>query len=455
MEATRISTARSTEKKENEDGRGKMASKAMAAGARVRTPSYLPAIALTVSLFFLWGVANNLNDILIAQFKKAFVLSDFGTSFVQQVFYLGYFLLAIPASFLMRRHGYKAAVVTGLLLYGVGALLFYPAAAAHRYELFLLALFVIASGLAFLETSANPLMTELGDPAGAARRLNWAQAANPLGAITGILIGRTFILSGIEHDEAMIAAMPAAERTAYYQMEVLAVQGPYLFLGALVLCFALAAMLIRFPAGEVVHAEEGSGGHRFSDLFGRPRLLFATLAQFFYVGGQVGVWSYTIRYAQANVPGMGEKAAADMLFVSLLLFALGRFVGTALMARVRPAALLAVFAAISLVLAVVASAAGGTSGLYALVALSFFMSIQFPTIFALGVEGLGPLRKWGASLIVMAIIGGAALTALMGWTSDRTSIATAMLVPAAAFAVIAVFALYARRSADPAVRETA
>ncbi|MGK6355458.1 L-fucose:H+ symporter permease [Sphingomonas sp. DT-207] len=423
-----------------------MASKAMVAGAESRTPSYVPAIVLTISLFFLWGVANNLNDILIAQFKKAFVLSDFGTSFVQQVFYLGYFLLAIPASFLMRRHGYKAAIITGLLLYGAGALLFYPAAAAQQYLLFLLALFVIASGLAFLETSANPLMTELGDSAGAARRLNWAQAANPLGAITGILIGRNFILSGIQHDEAAIAAMPAAERTAYYQMEVLAVQGPYLFLGALVLCFALAAMLIRFPTGETAHMEEGSGGHRFSELFAKPRLLFATCAQFFYVGAQVGVWSYTIRYAQANVPGMGEKAAADMLFVSLLLFALGRFIGTALMARVRPAVLLAVFATISLLLAVLA-AAGGATGLYALVALSFFMSIQFPTIFALGVEGLGPLRKWGSSLIIMAIIGGAALTALMGWTSDRTSIATAMLVPAAAFAVILAFALFARRNA--------
>ena len=423
-----------------------MASKAVAAGVESRAASYMPAIVLTVSLFFLWGVANNLNDILIAQFKKAFVLSDFGTSFVQQVFYLGYFLLAIPASFLMRRRGYKAAIVTGLLLYGAGALLFYPAAAAHQYMLFLLALFVIASGLAFLETSANPLMTELGDPAGAARRLNWAQAANPLGAITGILIGRNFILSGIEHDEAVIAAMPAAERTAYYQMEVLAVQGPYLFLGALVLCFAVAAMLIRFPAGETVRTQEGSGPHRFSELFAKPRLLFATLAQFFYVGAQVGVWSYTIRYAQANVPDMGEKAAADMLFVSLLLFALGRFVGTALMARVRPAMLLAAFATISLLLAGVATA-GGATGLYALVGLSFFMSIQFPTIFALGVEGLGPLRKWGSSLIVMAIIGGAALTALMGWTSDRTSIATAMLVPAAAFAVILAFALFARRNA--------
>lgn len=425
-----------------------MASEASGAGGARRAVNYAPAIALTVSLFFLWGVANNLNDILIAQFKKAFVLSDFGTSFVQQVFYMGYFLLAIPASFVMRAWGYKAAIVIGLLLYGAGALLFYPAAAASQYLFFLLALFVIASGLAFLETSANPLMTELGDPAGAARRINWAQAANPLGALTGIWIGREFILSGIHHDEAALAAMSEAQRLEYYRVETLAVQGPYLLLGLIVLGFAVAAMLIRFPAGETFDADE-TQGRRFSELFGKPRLLFATVAQFFYVGAQVGIWSYTIRYAQANA-GLGEKAAADMLFVSLVLFAIGRFAGTLLMSRVAPATLLAGFATIALVLTGFAGVAGGETGLYALVAASFFMSIQFPTIFALGVEGLGPLRKWGASLIVMAIIGGAGLTALMGWTSDKTSIATAMLVPAAAFAVILAFALSARRGAQPA-----
>ncbi len=406
--------------------------------------SYAPAIVLTVSLFFLWGMANNLNDILIAQFRKAFVLSDFGTSFVQQVFYLGYFLLAIPASFVMRSRGYKAAIVIGLLLYGAGALLFYPAAAAGEYLLFLLALFVIASGLAFLETSANPLMTELGDPAGAARRINWAQAANPLGSLTGILVGRQFILSGIHHDEAALAAMSEADRLAYYRAETLAVQGPYLLIGAVVLCFAVAAMLIRFPEGTREEREAGEPA-RFSALFGRPRLLLAAVAQFFYVGAQVGVWSFTIRYAQANVPEISERAAADMLLASLALFAVGRFVGTAIMSRVAPAVLLAVFAAISIGLFTFAALVGGEAGLYALVAASFFMSIQFPTIFALGVEGLGPLRKFGASLIIMAIIGGAVLTGAMGWTSDRTGIAIAMLVPAFSFLVVGAFALWAYR----------
>ncbi|QXT35490.1 L-fucose:H+ symporter permease [Sphingomonas sanguinis] len=408
---------------------------------------YLPALVITVSLFFLWGMANNLNDILIAQFRKAFTLSDFGTSFVQQVFYLGYFLLAVPASMVMRRYGYKAAIVLGLTLYGTGALLFYPAAAASVYQLFLLGLFVIAAGLAFLETSANPLMGELGDPAGATRRLNWAQAANPLGAITGILIGRFFILSGIEHDERALATMDAAARTAFYKAEVQAIAPPYVAIAIVVLLFAVAAALVRFPTGAPGRAEDEGRSGRFVEVFRQPRLLGAVVAQFFYVGAQVGVWSYTIRYGQANV-GLGERDGADALLLSLALFAAGRFLGSALMGRAAPVKLLALFAGISVVLTGVAGVLGGWPGLIALVAASFFMSIQFPTIFALGIEGLGPLRRAGASLIVMAIIGGAGLTALMGLVSDHAGITSAMLVPTASFLVVTIFALLLGRQKE-------
>ncbi|MCM3679623.1 L-fucose:H+ symporter permease [Sphingomonas paucimobilis] len=391
-------------------------------------------------------MANNLNDILIAQFRKAFTLSDFETSFVQQVFYLGYFLLAVPASMVMRRYGYKAAIVLGLMLYGTGALLFYPAAAASVYQLFLLGLFVIAAGLAFLETSANPLMGELGDPAGATRRLNWAQAANPLGALTGILVGRYFILSGIEHDEAALATMDAAARNAFYRAEVQAIAPPYVVIAIVVLLFALAAALVAFPANAATGDDEGREG-RFIDVFRRPRLMAAVVAQFFYVGAQVGVWSYTIRYAQANV-GLNERGGADALLLSLALFAAGRFLGSALMTRLAPVRLLLIFASVSIALVAVAALAGGWLGLIALVAASFFMSIQFPTIFALGIEGLGPLRRAGASLIVMAIIGGAGLTALMGLVSDMAGITNAMLVPVISFAVVAGFAWWAGRGLE-------
>jgi len=256
-----------------------------------------------------------------------------------------------------------------------------------------------------------------------------------------VLIGKYFILSAIVHDENAVAAMSPAAREAFYRSEVVAVQTPYLVIGLVVLLFAVAAAVIRFPEHR---AEETVGApSRFVDVFRHPRLIFATVTQFFYVGAQVGIWSYTIRYAQANVPGMAEHDAADYLFASLVLFGIGRFAGTALMGRIAPPRLLAIFAVVSAVLAGIAGLAGGQIGLYALVLASLFMSIQFPTIFALGMDGLGPLRRAGASLIIMAIIGGAVLTGLMGHISDLAGIDTAMLVPAACFLVVLAFAVKA------------
>ncbi len=408
-------------------------------------------LVLVVSLFFLWGVANNLNDILIKQFKKVFELSDFQAGLVQSAFYFGYFTLAVPAAMFMRRFGYKGAIVLGLLLYASGAFLFYPAAEKHAYVLFLLALYVIASGLAFLETSANPLITVLGPREGAAQRLNLAQAFNPLGSITGVLVGQHFILSGNEPTVEQIAAMTTAERAAFYATESAAVQVPYLVIGAIVVVWALLFMISRFPRTRDTDAEDarGSGKARVVDLLRDRYFMLAVAAQFFYVGGQVGVWSYLIRYAQVTVPGTPEKVAANFLTAGLVIFMLGRFAGAALMRYVAPARLLAAYALINAVLCTVAVALPGPVGLYALVAASFFMSIMFPTIFALGLDGLDDeKRKLGSSLLVMSIIGGAILTAVMGATSDAFGIHWAMAVPLFSFAIVLTFA---RRSSSAGI----
>lgn len=414
----------------------------VAPNSMIRT-AILPLV-LIVSLFFLWGMANNLNDILIKQFKKAFELSDFQAGLVQSAFYLGYFVFAIPAGMFMRRYSYKAAIILGLLLYAAGAFLFYPAAELHTYNLFLLALFVIASGLAFLETTANPLVTVLGPAEGAARRLNLAQAFNPLGSITGILIGQHFIFSGVEHSATDLAAMSPAARQAFYVAESSAVQTPYLVIGGVVVLWALLIALTRFPvttsAGDEPAVAQRHG--IIGRLLRKRRFVLAIVAQFFYVGAQVGIWSFLIRYIQDGLPGTPEKSAALYLTVSLVLFMVGRFVGTALLRYLPPARLLGIFAMINLALCSIAVASPHTVGVYALVASSFFMSVMFPTIFALGLEGLGDdERKLGSSLIVMAIIGGAILTALMGAVSDQAGIHWAMAVPAACFAMILWFAL--------------
>lgn len=427
-----------------------MAKVAATANAGVsRTASLGFPLALIVSLFFLWGVANNLNDILIRQFQKAFTLSDFQSGLVQSAFYLGYFLLGVPAGLFMQRFGYKAAVVLGLSAYAVGALLFWPAAEAASYAFFLTALFVIAGGLAFLEASANPLITVLGPAEGAAGRLNLAQAFNPVGSIAGILIGRQFILSGVEHSPEALAAMSAAERSAYLAAETAAVQTPYLVIGLVVAAWAVMVALTRFPPirGEDTPAERGPQASLAAALRNRT-LMLAVGAQFFYVGAQVGIWSYLIRYAQATVPGTPERVAADYLTASLVVFMIGRFVGAALLRRIRPATLLAIFGLANVALTLFAVLAPGRPGLFALVASSFFMSVMYPTIFALGIRDLGPARKIGASVLVMAIIGGAVLTAAMGALSDGAGIATAYLVPTAAFGVVFAFALIVGRRAS-------
>lgn len=364
---------------------------------------------------------------------------------------MGYFLLALPAGFFMRRYGYKAAVVTGLILFAAGAFLFYPAANNHQYLWFLGALFVIASGLAFLETSANPLITVLGPPEKAAFRLNLAQAFNPLGALTGIWIGKEYILSGIEHDEASLSALSDQARQAFYASESQAVQGPYLIIGAVIIAWAVLVALSKFPAAATANTHEHTGeeissGRAISDLFKRPHFLFGVVAQFFYVGAQVGIWSYMIRYAQAEL-AMPEKEAANFLFIALILFAVGRFVGTALMSRLSPVKILSVFAIINIGLCAYAATAGGLYGLYALTATSFFMSIMFPTIFATAVQGLGPLTKTGSSLLVMSIVSGAFLPPLMGLISDASHIRTSILVPALCFVVIALYGLRSPKSA--------
>jgi FHS family L-fucose permease-like MFS transporter len=405
--------------------------------------------ALIVSLFFLWGVANNLNDVLIAQFKKAFTLTDLQSGLVQSAFYFGYFCLAIPAALFMKRFGYKSAVVFGLVIYGIGALMFYPAAEIRQYEAFLAALFVIACGLAFLETSANPLIAAMGSPETSERRLNFAQAFNPLGAISGVLIGREYILSGVEPTAAELQAMSPAQLEAFYATEAQAVQLPYLALGAFVIAWAVLILLVRFPAlaGMKAARDEGPGSAGdFFTLLAKPSFLFGVFAQFAYVGAQVGVWSYMIRYAQFVSPGMGEKMAAAYLTWSLVAFMAGRFIGTALMGAVRPATLMVAFALVNVGLCVFAVLRPDQTGLIALAATSFFMSIMFPTIFALSIKDLGPRTKSGASLLVMAIVGGAVITAAMGFLSDKTAISAAMMIPAACFMIVALFG-YSHRSA--------
>jgi len=400
----------------------------------------LPFVLVT-SLFFLWGVPNNLNDVLIRQFMKSFAISRFQAGLVQSAFYLGYFLLATPAALLMRKYGYKAGFLAGLCLLGTGTLLFWPAAIVARYSFFLIALFVIASGLSFLETAANPFIAQLGDGSGGARRLNFSQAFNPLGSILGVLVGTIFIFSGVELNEQQVAAMKAAHTyDAYLRHETLRVVDPYLVLGAVAFLFAFLIWRTKFPtvAGEE-NTAEGNHGH-YRDLLRYPHFLLAILAQFFYVGAQVGTWSYFIQYVQDSTH-QPEKVAGYFLTGTLAAFGVGRFSSSALMKYVTPGRLMGVYSVINIALVAAGILYPGWLGLWAIFATSFFMSVMYPTIFALGIEGLGENTKIGGSLIVMAIVGGAVLTPAMGLLSQYThSIAQAYSIPLVCYFFVAFYA---------------
>ncbi len=414
---------------------------------RLFAPGTVLPLILVTALFFFWGIPNNLNDVLIRQFMKSFELSRLQAGLIQSAFYVGYFVFAMPAAFLMRRAGYKTGLVTGLFLYSTGTFLFWPAAIKQSYPFFLFALFVIASGLAFLETGASPFIAQLGDPESAERRLNFSQAFNPLGSISGVLIGTIFIFSNVELSPAQVTALKAAgQYPAVLHSETMRVIAPYLILGAVVLIWAILILFTRFPrVGEETNPDGTADRGSFFELFRYPHFLFAVLAQFFYVGAQVGTWSYFISYVE-DYAHQTDKVAGYFLTGTLVAFAVGRFAATWLMKFIPPGRLMGLYSLANIALVAVSILLPGWIGIWAIFLTSFFMSLMFPTIFGLGLRGLGKNTKLGGSLLVMAIIGGAVFTPLMGLVSEAEhSMAQAMIIPLICYIIIALFSFFAIR----------
>lgn len=399
------------------------------------TGNFTVAFALVTSLFFLWAFVHNLEPILIPHLKKACQLTDLQSALIDSAVYLGYFLMAVPAGLVMKRYGYKRGILVGLALYAFGALLFVPAANTRVYLLFLGALFIIASGCAFLETAANPYVTILGPPETAATRLNLSQSFNGLGAFLAPFIGGKFILSGIEHSESELAAMTPAQLNSYLQFEADSVKLPYVVIAVVVIAVMGLFMITKMP--EVQKSLEGRVSSLRTALRHR-HLVNGIWAQFFYVGAQVCVTSFFIRFAKfAN--GVPEKQAADWLGYAMLGFMIGRFVGTFLTRYIAANRLLTLYSLASMGLLAVAILVQSGLAVWAVFAVPFFQSIMFPTIFALGIDKLDDDRELGSSLLVMAIAGGAFMPLLMGWISDQINIQVAYIVPLLCFAVVAWF----------------
>lgn len=414
--------------------------------------SYIIPFALLCSLFFLCAVANNLNDILLPQFQQAFTLTNFQAGLIQSAFYFGYFIIPIPAGILMKKLSYKAGIITGLFLYAFGAALFWPAAEIMNYTLFLVGLFIIAAGLGCLETAANPFVTVLGPESSGHFRLNLAQTFNSFGAIIAVVFGQSLILSNVPHQsQDVLDKMSPEQLSAYKHSLVLSVQTPYMIIVAIVLLVALLIMLTKFPALQSDNhsdAKQGSFSASLSRLARIRHWRWAVLAQFCYVGAQTACWSYLIRYAVEEIPGMTAGFAANYLTGTMVCFFIGRFTGTWLISRFAPHKVLAAYALIAMALCLISAFAGGHVGLIALTLCSAFMSIQYPTIFSLGIKNLGQDTKYGSSFIVMTIIGGGIVTPVMGFVSDAAgNIPTAELIPALCFAVIFIFARFRSQTA--------
>ena len=407
---------------------------------------------MVTALFFLWALPNNLNDVLIRQFMKSFQLSRLQGGLVQSAFYLGYFCVSVPAALVLRRFGYRIGLIAGLVLYAAGCLLFWPAAVVNQYSYFLVALFIIAAGLAFLETGAGSFIAQLGEPETAARRLNLAQSFNPPGTIAGALIGTVFIFSGIEKTPAQVTAMQLAGTYAsYLHQETLRVAAPYLILGALVLIFAAVLWRVEFPSSTLsqIHYPEERRGNVL-ELLRMRHFSGAVVSQFFYIGAQVGTWSFLISYVQ-EYARQSEKTAGYFLSGTLLIFAVGRFISTFLMKYIAAETLMGIYAVINIALVAVAIWLPGWAGIWALMVSSFFMSSMYPTNFALGVRELGPNTTLGASVLVMSIVGGAAAAPVMGWVAERQGgMASGFLVTLLCYVVVGWYAFFGcriRRSA--------
>jgi FHS family L-fucose permease-like MFS transporter len=401
---------------------------------------YLIPFILVTSLFFLWAFLHNLNPILIPHLKKACQLNDLQSSFIDPAVYLGYFLTAIPAGIFIHKYGYKSGIVFGLILFAAGALLFIPAASVREYFFFLIALFVMACGAAFLETVANPYMTILGDPATAEQRLNFAQSFNGLGAVLAPILGSIFILSGIEHSKEELQKMDPVELHNYLNKEASAVKIPYLVIALVVFVVIILFLVTKFPKV----TEDNSVAHdtKFSlKILKFSHLKWAVVAQFFYVAAQVAVGSFFIRFSK-YVMALPEKDAGTWWGYAMIGFVTGRFLGTFLMRYIKPARLLGIYAAVNTLLLIIAVTTKGSTPVYAVMATPFFMSIMFPTIFALGIKGLGEETKIASSFLVMSIIGGAFGAVFMGLISDKTgSIQTAYIVPLICFVVVLFYAI--------------
>lgn len=423
----------------------------------------LPFILIT-SLFALWGFANDITNPMVAAFKRVLELNNTQASFVQLAFYGGYFTMALPAAFFIKKYSYKTGILLGLGLYFLGALLFYPAAAWESYGFFLASLYILTFGLAFLETTANPYILSMGPEATATQRLNLAQAFNPMGALAGLFVAKEFILNALQSNatdadgkiifESLDESAKAVIRTA----DLMVIRDPYVILGLVVLGILVVIALVKMPENKDSNSNVDFK-NTMRRLLKNRNFVEGTLAQMFYVGAQIMVWTYIYQYAE--VLGISNAEAVNFGYAALLVFLVGRWICTFLLRFIQPSKLLSIFSILAIIFTAGAIFLPGMAGLYSLVAISFAMSLMFPTIYGIALEGLGEDSKFAAAYLVMAIVGGAIMPTLQGMLLDIggfnyndvlilgvPEVNFSFILPLACFVMVLLFSLRAKNLAS-------
>ncbi|CED90888.1 L-fucose:H+ symporter permease [Actinomyces succiniciruminis] len=413
------------------------------APAKILYPGAATLLVAVIGCFTAWGIAADLTTPMVSGFKRIFDMSSFQASLVQMAYYGAYFLLAIPAALINSRWGYKAGMVSGLALASLGAFGFWPASQVMTYGAFLAALFAIAAGCSLLETSASPYVISLGPEETSTRRLNLAQAFNPLGTNIGVLIASTLILPKLDTPVNLADVSPETER-AIRAEQLRAVTGPYIGLGVLLAVILVIIFIQKAPP--TAPTDDGARpASPLTTLWRSKRYRYGVIAQFFDVAAQVCCWTYIIQYTQQALNG-SLQLGSQMLQISLIVFLIARFLMTAVIARIRATKVMAVLGAVAVGLCIYASLRPDITGVIAIISASFCLSLMFPTIYGVALSGLGDATKFGAAGLVMAIVGGAIMPMVQGRVMDATSAATSFIVPAVCFAMVTAYAIYDLRA---------
>ncbi|WP_111708976.1 L-fucose:H+ symporter permease [Lutibacter citreus] len=413
----------------------------MSTSKSITTSKYLVPLIIIMLLMFFWNLSRNINDVLIPHLKRACELTDFESSLVQSAFFGAYFIIALPAGWYIQKKGYRTGIITGLVVAALGAFLFFPAAETRIYSFFLAALFIMAAGFAILEVTASPYITKLGDPDGASSRLSLSAAIGSVGATIAPFLAAKLLLHEVDIEQTTIDAFSNEELQTFLTGEADLVKAPYLILGGILALIAIVVLFVHLP--EIKDGDGDSSEKKpLKDILKFKHTLYGVGAEFFYVGAEVGIVSFIIRYAKwLNIPDLTEQNSAIFITIFMALVLAGRLAGVYILNIFKPARVLAFCSIGAFIMVSIAMTTSGYLSLGCLASVGLFTSIVYPIIFSLSMKDLGGYTKTGSSVFLLGIVGGAIVPPLMGYISDVSNIRYSFIIPLICYVYLLFFAI--------------